>query len=462
MIKCFVSIPSNVGTAADWKLAKGEMRGTLIPVVAESNAFGDKFCIAEFWVEPVGSKNTDKKFLSGRARARMTKKLAINLTDKFRSWLALPHLGGDQYKVKVAKIGDKGNALETDVFETWRRIYLHVHHMNAAALRMFNQMKPTIEAVFKKSFIDVKWEPSAPTRTLVDEPWTPADVVHMPHLYDAARSRLTRKPFHMRLVIVNDIFDKVTRRYRKNVSKGDLSRGDYRLDTREPLGYTANDSGCANAWVQTAATDPWVEVTEHVRKIGPRRLALHLHRNPAVWRDLKAGNTLKLVVDTRERNHGFCGYSLDNFCTVRTNEPGGLVTVLQTFTHEVGHSLGQAVDKEDVYDVTTGNKTGEEANANWHADDHGGQGPHCHFHAQRVVANAANGGATTSGHTYVWQAGDLCTMFFRDDSKVDKKGAFCQECEPRLKRVDMSPAAMRGGRRTTWPPHPSPNWDHYS
>ena len=457
MIKCFVNVPDNVGSAADWKLGKGEMRGTLVPVVADSDAFGNHVCVAEFWVEPVGSKNTEAKWLAAGARARMTKKLAINFTDKFRSTLALPHVGGDQYKVKVAKLGDKGNALETQVFETWRRIYISVHHMNGEALKLYGQMKPKVEEVFKKAFVDVKWEPASSTKTLVEEPYTPADVVHMPHLYDAARSRLTRKPLHMRLLIVTDIFDKATRRYQKNVGKADLAKGDYLLSTGRPLGYRKADTGCAHAWVRTGPADPWVEVTEHVRKESDRKLRIHLHRNPGVWKDLKDGNTLRLVVDTRERDHGFCGYSLDNFCVVRSNEAGGLVTVLQTFTHEVGHSLGQAVDKEDVHDAATGNRTGQEANANWHGDDHGGQGPHCHFHATRVASTR-----TTSGFTYAAGAGDLCTMFFRDDKKVEKQGAFCAECEPRLKRTDLSPAAMQGGRRTTWPPHPSPNWDHYS
>jgi hypothetical protein len=126
---------------------------------------------------------------------------------------------------------------------------------------------------------------------------------------------------------------------------------------------------------------------------------------------------------------------------VRINETGTpaqiQTTILQTFTHEVGHGFQQAIRRERTYNAA-GNADGWDNNATWHTDNFGGQGPHCSTNA--VLGPDPD---TTSGQSYRHGAGTLCTMFYRDDPAVDAAGKFCANCLPRLKRVKLGAAEMR-------------------
>lgn len=142
---------------------------------------------------------------------------------------------------------------------------------------------------------------------------------------------------------------------------------------------------------------------------------------------------------TRERDH-YLGHSIGNFCCVRINESGTSAeierTILQTFTHEIGHGFQQVVRRERTYNAR-GSASGWENNPRWHDDSEGGQGPHCSTNAKKVASTD-----TTSGQIWEHDSGTLCTMFFRDDSHVDSDGKFCANCIPRLKRANMGGTQM--------------------
>jgi hypothetical protein len=152
-----------------------------------------------------------------------------------------------------------------------------------------------------------------------------------------------------------------------------------------------------------------------------------------------AGNTAHLEVSLAKEGSGFCGYSIGNLCVVRTVD--GLTSVLQTFTHEVGHGIKQAVKEERKYDAAGAEVAPPEKHPTWHTDNFGGQGPHCSIRAQLRTA-----APLPDGLTAVFEyggAGKLCTMFFADEPNVEPKGKFCENCTPRVKRVGLDEASMR-------------------
>jgi len=158
-------------------------------------------------------------------------------------------------------------------------------------------------------------------------------------------------------------------------------------------------------------------------------LTLHLAAAPANTFDLDA----ILVSES-----SVMGYSVANFCIVRTID--GSTDVLQTFTHELGHGVGQTVEKESRWDAP-GTAIADEANAFWHDDRYGGQGPHCQTRAVLRPAPATEGLASGQWYRY-GGAGHLCTMFFSGERNVQPDGKFCENCVPRLKRFNLSDTSM--------------------
>jgi hypothetical protein len=154
---------------------------------------------------------------------------------------------------------------------------------------------------------------------------------------------------------------------------------------------------------------------------------------------------------TMVRETRVMGYSLANLCVVRTVD--GLTDVLQTFTHEVGHGVGQTVRTEPRWDPGTGNPLAADINPNWHTDPYGGRGDHCTTCAALTDVNVPPG--LTTGQVYAYSgAGTLCTMFFKGESHVDPDGKFCTDaCVDRLKRVNCNSATMgstTGSRPRYW------------
>ena len=428
--------------------------GSVVRIVAAASDLGKKARVVDWKLVAEGT-NTKKKYLSAKQRAIVLPKSSVNLEDKFRTLLFVPHVGGDKYKVEVKKRGGGGSTLETPTIETWRKIFVAVHYMDAKALQTFNSLRGTVEGVFKKVFVELAWEPAA-TKTLVEEPWTSATPTHMPHLYDTARTKLDHRPFHMRLLLVTEIYEK------KNLKYGPLelrkaqctAAGAHRYRFENPIGWTSADTGCRKAKVSLGAGTPWRDITDLATKAGDNVLSIEIKKDPQAWRQLEAGQPVWLYIETNEREHGFNGYSLNNFAVIKTNRPEGAAGCAQTFVHEVGHSLRQVVLWEAEHD-DAGRRNGWVKNPLWHENAQGGQGPHCSHNATLAPSTK-----TKSHKVYVWAGNPLCVMFFCSDEH--RQGEYCESCLPKLKRTDLGKEAMSGAAVKNWPPYPPMNWTTYS
>ncbi len=439
MIKRYVNLP-------DLPVENASANVPLVASAAKLQGVGT----SEWWVEPA-SGNTDLKYLSMAARAKVANTYVQNEKDKFKNTLTLPQVGGDKYTVKCSKKGDRSSPMQAEQMETWRKIFYTVHWMNQDCKKIFDGVKGKFEAAFESAFIKV--EKAADSQTLLDEPRSLRDKPNLPRLYkDVA---LTNKPFHLRIVVANDLY------YQKQLvlsAKG-IAKTNFNLDTGGPpldvQSATDNTSWIISARVRVEPSGAWIDLAQYITRMPlPNKPALadtaarvDLSPNQLLTDQLAKGKTLEAEVTVNIRNH-VCGYSNGNFIAVRIKEPDRTpaqvqVTVLQTFTHEVGHAFQQVVQSEDLFDATTGVKgaapNDKEDNTMWHTDDFGGRGPHCHTNASKVADRR-----TTSQFTYspTKGGGPLCTMFFRDDPKVDADGKFCASCLPRLKRVSLEEKKM--------------------
>lgn len=426
MIKQFINLPVN----AD------EHHGSRVNLEVEAGNLSDEdVARAEWWVEPVGSDNQDEKYLSRRARAQLRWPNTRNRRDKFFNRLNLPHVGGDKYVVKCSKPGDRSTFVELEEIQTWRKLYYTIHYMNNDCLTFFNDLKTKFEAAFEEAFIEL--ENVDDIQTLVDEPHT-RSTDSLNHLY-RRRPRLANRPFHLRLVVLNNIYEPEDNQY--SVSTGD----DIMFYISGVIVHTT-DNGLAprrpirSVHARTVGDRRWTNITRHAEKTGDSEITVRLEDHSRFKEDLSNGFDIDVRIRTRERDE-YLGHSIGNFCCVRINESGTLAqrktTVLQTLTHEVGHGCQQVVRRERLYNVT-GGASGWENNPSWHTDNFGGQGPHCSTNA-KIAASTT----TSSGQTYVWNSGTLCTMFFSDESHVDADGEFCTECKPRLTRVNLGSRQMR-------------------
>jgi hypothetical protein len=388
---------------------------------------------AEWWVEPEGGDNTPSRYLSHASRARMKRKVTGNQKDRFRNTIYLPHVGGDKYKIKCSKYKDRSNphALD-DVFQTWRKIFFTVHYMNDDCKRFYNNVKARFKAAFEEAFIEL--EEVTVNNTLKDEPQTRSTNV-LSHLY-RKRPRLSNRPFHLRIVVLNDIGSVVGSRY---TQKG-ISTKQWTKNTDKDLCIVRGYSWRKSAKARVEPRGRWYNINAHTTKSGKREIKIDLRTHKRLSEAIDTGKTIEIRLRTREFR-AYCGHSIGNFCCVRINEPGTDAqtqkTILQTFAHELGHGLRQAVRRERTYN-DRGRPTGWEKNALWHTNKYGGQGPHCFKNAKLVASRK-----TTSGKIYTHDSGTLCTMFFRADANVDADGKFCDSCLPRLKRVNIGASAMR-------------------
>jgi hypothetical protein len=203
----------------------------------------------------------------------------------------------------------------------------------------------------------------------------------------------------------------------------------------DPLGAEESD------WKKEVKAEPSggsakTLANEALEKVAEKEVKVLLHKDAGLNAELDRGKrvtvsvTLGLVVAG-----GCCGYSIGNFVVCRSKDPE--TSILQTFTHEIGHGLQQVVKTVNKYKAN-GSADGTETNTLWHTDDYGGQGPHCQHNTE--VADSTK---TTSGKTYVHKAGKLCTMYYADHAEVDADGKFCPTCEGYLRRTNLSAKAMK-------------------
>ena len=424
MIKQYVNLPAN----------QKNHQGRGVSLVATAADLGpDKIRLSEWWIEPAAG-NTDLKYLSTPDRCRLAKKFVRNQDKKFKNKVVLPYVGGDKYKILCSKKGDRSKAKQVEEIETWRKIFYTVHWMNAACLNLFNAVKGSFEGAFAPSEIEL--EKVADLQTLIDEPRSLSRPVDLSYLHKK-KPKLKSKPFHLRIVVVNDIYDIKTQKY----GSAHLGAAAFpHVCNSGPLSDHPKYPWLQSAMARIEPNGKWVSIRKCVTKTSDTSFTVDLAPNAKVSKALTAGKTIQIRIQAREREH-YCGHSIGNFIVVRKNEANPNVTVLQTFTHEVGHGFQQVVRREKLY-KPNGARDGSkwDTNANWHTDDYGGQGPHCHYNA--VTAADPD---TSSGMTYVHDPTlrTLCTMFFRDDRAVDANGKFCVSCQPRLARVNLGQSKMK-------------------
>jgi hypothetical protein len=401
--------------------------------VAASNIDDEDVERVEWWVEPQGGDNTPDRYLAFASRARMLREVTGNRDNKFNNTLNLPHVGGNQYKVKCSKYEDRSTTQESDVFQTWRKLFFTVHCMNDSCEQIFNRVKARFKAAFEEAFIELV--EVTVDRTRRDEPQTKS-TNFLTHLY-RRWPRLSNRPFHLRIVVLNDIGDIVGGRY----TDTGVCVKHFFMDTDNDLSMVRGHDWRRRVHARIMPRGRWRNIRRYASKAGDRRIEIDLREHRRISRAIDDGESIEVRVQTWEFD-AYCGHSIGNFICVRVNEPGTeaeiQTTILQTFTHELGHGLQQTVRRERTYN-DSGVADGWENNALWHTDDKGGRGPHC---AKNAMLEAS--AETTSGQIYTHDSGTLCTMFFRADAAVDANGEFCDACLPRLKRVDIGAEAMRG------------------
>lgn len=404
-------------------------------VTLEATADGlteNDVALSEWWVEGKPN-NTDLKYLKRMERARPKRKYVVNQKDKFRNTVSLPHVGGDEYIVKCSKKGDRSTAKVVEEIETWRKIFYTVHYMNNDCLTTFNAVKGKLETAFAEGFVEMSV--ANITSTKLDEAATLGDDVTS--LYDAT-TPLKDKPFHLRIVVLNDIYDHKEREYSEKVNGASLTQ--HTFLTAETLSDKPNTPGIKSVKVEIDGRKSPIYITSSCTKVNSTTVMCDFSNHSAILTALKSGKDITITLKTNERDP-YLGFSLRNLCVV-TRYGQSREEILQTFTHEIGHGLQQVVKHETTYSAD-GAVQGSEDNPKWHYNEYGGQGPHCSTNAKLVADTRKPQHRTSSGKIYVHDSGTLCTMFFSGESHVDRDGKFCANCLPRLKRVKLSAAKMK-------------------
>jgi len=394
----------------------------------------------EWWVvdvppdNPTQEPNVDRRFLSAGSRARVRNARVRNRRDKFRNRLYLPHVGGDVYKIMCNKRGERGNDdLEVDEVVTYRKLYYTVHLMNDDCETEFNALETKMEEALDEGFVEL--ENVTTNRTRVNEAHT-VSTNALTHLY-RRRPRLSNRPYHLRAVILNDIYEKKTRTYNAIGV------------TAAAHTYTPNGGGRAFRlqnngirWVRARINGRgrWINVTAHAVQNTDVSVTVTLGGADANARTAAAitnGDTINLRFRLKIRD-SYNGHSIGNFVCVRIKDDSGATrnrnAILKTLTHEFGHGCQQAVRRERTYNVK-GKASGWENNALWHTNNRGGTGNHCSHNCHLVNVGASQ--------QYRANAGSVpCAMIFYGISTVID-GKFCPSCLPRLRRANISRGNMR-------------------
>lgn len=446
-IKQYVNLPAGA-TSAEGPSRDLRVTPNSVPNVGP----GDKI---EWWIEPAAG-NVDSQYIPRPSRAKLRfAETALGGSGAFENQIKLPHVGGDKYVVKVAKKGDGVTSLSTDELETWRKIYYTMFHVGPAALTMFNSLEARFKAAFAEGFIELANVAKVAALTqLARVDLTTTAGLGRPALHflgggangiinlrPTGTGTLANKPFHAAILVVPDIY-RLEERPRVHTNQRAVT------GTTDVPFRLFRDAGNPQAFAYRAQVrwtgQPGVDVRSRLSLVGAptdhlSRFQWDLGAVPGLttWLGTPANTyTLDLVL---VRESTVMGYSLGNLCVVRTVD--GLTDVLQTFTHELGHGVGQVVHWEQRWDAA-GAALASEANPKRHFDEYGGRGSHCTTNA-RLAAAPASAGLTT-GQWYVHDSGRLCTMFWRGDSHVDPDGKFCGHCKPRMRRADLDSASMQG------------------
>ena len=432
---------------------------------------------AEWWCVPVGANNTDVRYLPANRRIRpsetvpsVTPLTGTTSTGHFETRITFPWVGGDQYEVKVCKQGDNRDPGRTrtlpDTFETWRKLYYTVYYMGPDCYDFFMNVEASILDVFNRAYVELERVQMLPTATVISKVNTDSrdrfingragSVMNLRSRNVAGHAgtgrlpnHATTKPYHLATLILPDVYDTARRHHniRLNTADGQLTFGYmlFQAPGTTPLNLT---QGVTQARIRWAGHAAWVNVRARMTLASitrdPARSVVNYDFRPVpgLTRHLAAaaGNDMEFDVRAIQERHNFVGYNIGNICVLETIS--GVTSALQTFTHEVGHAVNQAVRQERRWDATVGTTPiAADVNPRWHTDNFGGQGPHCWHNARLRTAPPLPAGLTA-----VFEYGGpgrLCTMFFRDDAQVDLDGRFCIHCEPRLKRQNLDSQRQR-------------------
>src|SRR4051794_19389778 len=148
--KQYVNLPTAAATPERGNTRQLQVTPNTVPNVNP----GDRL---EWWIEP-NPANTDPIYLSPAQRPHLQfNETAITAaSNKFENTITFPPAGGDKFIVKVAKRGERANFLQTDEFETWRKIFYTVHYMGADAQNLFNSLRGKFEAAFLEGFLELQ------------------------------------------------------------------------------------------------------------------------------------------------------------------------------------------------------------------------------------------------------------------------------------------------------------------
>jgi hypothetical protein len=410
----------------------------------------------EWWIEP-DAGNTDETYLSLAQRAKLRRAQTTLSRRAFQNRLTLPHVGGDKFVVKAAKRNERANFHATDTFETWRKLYYSVFYMGNDALNLFNRLEPDFKNAFALGNIELEnIQKTAALTVMARVDLSTSAAIGRPNFYflggtrqrqgiidlrPTGRGRLANKPFHIAIIVVPDIYRVSDVRVSQNITSANVSGWD---SVNSRLFQHPSDP---RAFVYTARVTWWRFLRRHRVDVKPLmslignpddgRFQWDLNSVPGLTPWLRtAGHSATLDMSLVQESPGIMGYSIYNLCVVRTVD--GLTSVLETFTHEVGHGIEQTVQRESKFN-NAGAPNGQEDNPYWHTDNFGGRGDHCSYNAVLDTASAPAG--LTSVYIY-GGAGQLCTMYYADESHVDPKGKFCIHCLPRVKRVNLNRASM--------------------
>jgi hypothetical protein len=449
----------------------------------------------EWWIE-ADPGNLDIECVRPNRRARLDRaETGIN-RGSFRNTLRLPYVGGDKYTVKLSKRGDRSSPISTDTFVTWRKLFYTVFHVDAAPTghtlpkAVFDAVEADFKSVYEDAFIEVEKVAEIPGITnMARVNATLGSSLGRPDLEFLsgrgprgianlrparhATGRLANNPQHMAIILVHELYSledhAYTETYRVPVMTTNLGylfhrpggAGDTTYLRRARVRWTGQGwRNVRNRFTVVSSTSSNSALRWDLRAVAG--LTNWLARAPT--------NRITVQYSVVEEDENM-GFAWCNLALIRTVDPQH--EVLQTLTHEVGHTFDMAIHWERRWNAA-GTAMAPELNTNWHNDVFGGQGPHCAENARLRPAGLTEGraqGITASGghpHGQLYDhaggaAGDLCTMFWRGHVQVNVKGEFCATtCQGQLKRNTFDRSRMRSTTNVTdagvvLPPR----WWHY-
>jgi hypothetical protein len=148
--------------------------------------------------------------------------------DAFTNQLAVPPTGGITYEVTAQKAPGQGDAsvVLKEQFEAWRIMYYKVEYMNPRCKALFESIEPDFKQAFADAFIELKEKGTRERCKGDDEPVTvrSGDVT----LTDKHAGSLERAPYHLRILLINDVAEKM-KKHLELVVKNDTNTDDVKV-----------------------------------------------------------------------------------------------------------------------------------------------------------------------------------------------------------------------------------------